>query len=631
MLVLECSLLKIGCINRIFSHIRVICRRPRILVNDLFRRRIRTIPKKRLGVFLRPYKIDDNIFAIDDKFASRFLIRTVICGKNPSARQIGRFFCSTAKADSHDNNEKSEHNKPFHNNISFKNISPLAPLKVEKPRIIKHVSHRITTPDAFRPVESKTIENISIHIKVQKNRSFIAVDKVARLLIIQVIDAKVDKIIANGIILVIYPANTLANSRLRNPEHLINLVQEQVAIRFKPIICKALLLIKKDKIILGILGPTSASVVIKTCVNTVIIRIGNLDCLRFGLLVAILVDSSLLNNLGSRSVLKLLIEIFSELLDNPIAISFKAPVERSICCADSNVSLTKNCRGTKNTARRQTCNCQRRAIELNELHGSLGIYDHKISLTVFFRIFTLGDCLICNQIVDHVDGRLSLGNNLAGFSRGLARHNCASNHTNNASHSHDFGAVLLQLETNIVNRSAEFCNSICFVHFYLSSLKYKLVKRQCSRKFEHVAVSYTYGLGSSNIFPAVFIICIFAGNSYEVIHISNTHGPIRFNEFVHTRQNFLCFASGLKNNIIETISSSSACSRRIIKSTGTSTSVIVIVSIRNCRCVCALLALAHFAVQDHVDTIRDNIRNGFFDGWNKHIHQNIRLYFRCVF
>nr|DAP49022.1 MAG TPA: hypothetical protein [Caudoviricetes sp.] len=149
------------------------------------------------------------------------------------------------------------------------------------------------------------------------------------------------------------------------------------------------------------------------------------------------------------------------------------------------------------------------------------------------------------------------------------------------------------------------------------------IQRDSTRQFQNITVSNSYRSCSANVCPAIAVHSeVIVGNTSEIIEIRHAHRSILTDDIIHRIKNHFCVSTGVKENIIIV-----RCIASIANRAGTHSisALIVIVPIRHLRCRSVFLAATCLAIQDHIDTGGDNVRNRFFDSRYNNLHQNIRF------
>ena len=128
-----------------------------------------------------------------------------------------------------------------------------------------------------------------------------------------------------------------------------------------------------------------------------------------------------------------------------------------------------------NHATKATTNEQNgRGVELENLGGSLDIYDDNITVGIVFSVNrTLRNLegTILNTM-NHLEGLVGLLHNRRNLQSSLACGNSTSNDTNRTNSNEDFGGMLLDLEHGLVSNARSGLNEVIEFHKYKSPFTY---------------------------------------------------------------------------------------------------------------------------------------------------------------
>nr|DAO73354.1 MAG TPA: hypothetical protein [Caudoviricetes sp.] len=155
------------------------------------------------------------------------------------------------------------------------------------------------------------------------------------------------------------------------------------------------------------------------------------------------------------------------------------------------------------------------------------------------------------------------------------------------------------------------------------------IQRDSTRQLQNITISNSYRSCTANICPTIAVHSeVIIGNASEIIEIGYAHRSILTDDIVHCIENRFYVSTGIEENIIIIRRIASIAGRT---STHSVCALIVVVSIRHLRRRSVFLAATCFAVQDHIDTGSDNVRNRFLDSRHNNLHQNIRFDIVCIF
>nr|DAL99677.1 MAG TPA: hypothetical protein [Caudoviricetes sp.] len=155
------------------------------------------------------------------------------------------------------------------------------------------------------------------------------------------------------------------------------------------------------------------------------------------------------------------------------------------------------------------------------------------------------------------------------------------------------------------------------------------IQRDSTRQFQNITISNSYRSCTANVCPTVAVHSeIIIGNTSEIIEIGHAHRSVLTDNIVHCIENRFCISTSIEENIIIV-----RCIASIADGTCTHSvcALIVVVPIRHLRCRSVFLAATCLAVQNHVNTGSDNVRNRFLDSRHNDLHQNIRFDIVCIF
>nr|DAI42645.1 MAG TPA: hypothetical protein [Caudoviricetes sp.] len=155
------------------------------------------------------------------------------------------------------------------------------------------------------------------------------------------------------------------------------------------------------------------------------------------------------------------------------------------------------------------------------------------------------------------------------------------------------------------------------------------IQRDSTRQFQNITISNSYRSCTANVCPTVAVHSeIIIGNTSEIIEIGHAHRSILTDDIVHCIENRFRISTGIEENIIII-----RCIASVANGTCTHSVRVpfIIVSVRHLRRRSIFLAATCLAVQDHVDTGSDNVRNRFLDSRHNDLHQNIRFDIVCIF
>ncbi len=266
------------------------------------------------------------------------------------------------------------------------------------------------------------------------------------------------------------PSHNCAGLGAGEAQHVIHLIEEQVTTGLEHIGSLRLPGLQVVEVHFRVLRPLRMGLIKAPGVGAVLRGVPSfngryVDHLFDFLLLAVLVDNGLLDLLGFDVVADLFFDLLAETLHDPAAVVLEGLIQGRIGRRKGDIALLQNTVAGNNTCDGSSAQNDSGSVKLDVLYAGLDVGGGKILLGVLGGVVLagLGDAVGLG-LVDFVNGLFGLLGDLAGLDSGLTGHNRADNDAGDTGSDQELGALLLNLEADLVEGQAHRLHDFVFLH-----------------------------------------------------------------------------------------------------------------------------------------------------------------------